>query len=242
MRNLRDRITYANVTATLALFLSLGAVSWAAIELPRNSVRSVNIVRGQVKRADIGKRAVNRPRIAPGSINRSRIAPGAVDSGRVADASLTGSDLAPFTIGATRIAPAETPHRVGAAGEPQFASNGQRQWTSIAGPTTEVTFYRDQLGNVHLEGTALCVATSAPSDACDEPAAGVIFTLPAGYRPAQAASFLVPSGSGEPAGEIAIYGTDSGADAGEVHVIEINTSNGTIANITLDPIEFRAAG
>ena len=239
MRNLRARLTYANVTATLALFLSLGAVSWAAIELPRNSVRSVNIARGQVKRPDIAKRAVNRPRIAPGSINRPRIAANAIDSGRVADASLTGSDLAPFTVGPTRIAPPEAPHRVGAVGEPQFASNGQRTWTSLAGPGTEVTFYRDQIGNVHLEGAALCVSAS---NQCEEPTAGVIFTLPVGYRPAQGAIFLVPSGTGPPAGEIAVYGLDSGADAGEVHALEINTSGGAIGNITLDPIEFRAAG
>ena len=240
MRKLRDRVTYANVTATLALFLSLGAVSWAAIELPRNSVRSVNIVRGQVKRTDIGKRAVNRPRIAPGSINRRRIAANAVDSSRVADASLTGSDLAPFTVGATRIAPAEQPHRVGAVGEPQFASDSQRTWTSLAGPGTEVTFYRDQIGNVHLEGTALCLSAS---NECEEPAAGIIFTLPVGYRPAQGAQFLVPSGDGPPAGEVLVYGLDSGADAGRVEAVAINTSGGGAnGEISLDPVEFRAAG
>ena len=224
--------------ATIAVFLSLGAVSWAAFKLPRNSVRSVNIVKGQVKRTDIGKRAVNGPRIAPGSINRSRIATNAVDSSRVADASITGSDIAPFTIGAVRIAPPETPHRIGAPGEPQFYSNGQRTWTSLAGPGSEVVFYRDQIGNVHLEGTALCTSNT---NQCEEPTAGRMLTLPPGYRPAENVSFLAQSDGSLDPGVIAIYGLSS-STPGEVHVIDINTAGGTVGNISLDSIEFLAAG
>ena len=38
MRRLRDRLSYANVTASLALFVALGGTSYAAVTLPRNSV------------------------------------------------------------------------------------------------------------------------------------------------------------------------------------------------------------
>lgn len=38
MSRLRDRLTYANVTATLALFVALGGTGYAATQLPRNSV------------------------------------------------------------------------------------------------------------------------------------------------------------------------------------------------------------
>ena len=37
------KLTYANVTATLALFISLGGVSYAATKLPKNSVGSAQI-------------------------------------------------------------------------------------------------------------------------------------------------------------------------------------------------------
>jgi hypothetical protein len=37
-KHLIDRLTYANVVATLALFIGLGGVSYAAITLPANSV------------------------------------------------------------------------------------------------------------------------------------------------------------------------------------------------------------
>ncbi len=38
MRRIRSKITYANVVATLALFIALGGVSYAAVKIPTNSV------------------------------------------------------------------------------------------------------------------------------------------------------------------------------------------------------------
>jgi len=53
-RRIRDHLTYANVMATLAVFLVLGGGAYAAFQLPKNSVRSSNIVDGQVKTQDLG--------------------------------------------------------------------------------------------------------------------------------------------------------------------------------------------
>ena len=65
---MRARLTYANVTATLALFLALGGVSWAAIDLParsvgtrelkNNAVKSNKIADGAVRRADLAADAL----------------------------------------------------------------------------------------------------------------------------------------------------------------------------------------
>jgi hypothetical protein len=55
MRRIRGHMTYANVMATLAVFLVLGGGAYAAFHLPRNSVRSRNIVNGQVKQQDLAK-------------------------------------------------------------------------------------------------------------------------------------------------------------------------------------------
>lgn len=49
LKRLTDRLTYANVTATLALFVALGGTSYAALNLPRNSVGSAQIRRGAVR-------------------------------------------------------------------------------------------------------------------------------------------------------------------------------------------------
>ena len=54
----RFRPTYANVIATLALFLVLGGAAYATFQLPKNSVKSKNIVNGQVKAIDLAPNAV----------------------------------------------------------------------------------------------------------------------------------------------------------------------------------------
>ena len=55
MRRIRSRLTYTNVVATVALFIVLGGVSYAAFKLPKNSVKSKNIVNHQVKSNDLAK-------------------------------------------------------------------------------------------------------------------------------------------------------------------------------------------
>lgn len=58
MRNFRNRISYANVTATLALVIALGGTGYAAMTLPRNSVGSAQLKKGAVQKSDIKKGAV----------------------------------------------------------------------------------------------------------------------------------------------------------------------------------------
>lgn len=63
----RPRLTYANVTATLALFIALGGTSYAVVQLPRNSVgpaqlrsnavTSAKIRNGTVRRTDLARSA-----------------------------------------------------------------------------------------------------------------------------------------------------------------------------------------
>lgn len=53
-RDRRDRrLTYANVTATLALFVALGGTSYAVTKLPRNSVGSNQVRDGSLLRKDL---------------------------------------------------------------------------------------------------------------------------------------------------------------------------------------------
>src|SRR3954468_22599857 len=55
---LKDKLTYANVTATLALFIALGGTSYAALKLPRNSVGSQQIRAGAVHSSEIRDRSL----------------------------------------------------------------------------------------------------------------------------------------------------------------------------------------
>ena len=68
MTHIRSSFTYANVMATLAVFVALGGGAYAATTLPKNSVKSKQIVNGQVKSADIAANAVNSAEVADFSL------------------------------------------------------------------------------------------------------------------------------------------------------------------------------
>jgi hypothetical protein len=53
LSRLRARLTYANVTATLALFIALGGGSYAAVTIPRNSVGSEQVKPGSLRASDL---------------------------------------------------------------------------------------------------------------------------------------------------------------------------------------------
>ena len=77
---LRTRLTYANVVATLALFVALGGTSYAATQLSRNSVGSAQIRSKAVGSSELQSRAVTSSKIRAGSVTASRLSSGARDS------------------------------------------------------------------------------------------------------------------------------------------------------------------
>jgi hypothetical protein len=68
MKGLKERLTYANVVATLALFVALGGSSYAAVNLPRNSVGSPELKTNAVGAAEIRRKAVRSSEISDRSI------------------------------------------------------------------------------------------------------------------------------------------------------------------------------
>jgi hypothetical protein len=95
MRMLRSKLTYANVVATLALFMAMsGGVVWAAHriganQLKANSVGTVKIKRNAVTAKKIKKNAVTSAKLAEGSVTSAKLADGAVDFTKIA----TGTNL-----------------------------------------------------------------------------------------------------------------------------------------------------
>jgi hypothetical protein len=84
--NISGRLTYANVMATLAVFLALGGGAWA---LSRNSVGA----------KQIKKNAVRAPEIKKNAVRAAEIRADAVGATEVADDSLTGGDLDELSLG-----------------------------------------------------------------------------------------------------------------------------------------------
>jgi hypothetical protein len=90
-----SRLTYANVVATLALFLAIGGGTvYAALELGRNDVKSKNIKKGAVKTSDLGKEAVTGAKVKEGSIAGGDLQDGTITAAEIQDGTITGGDIA----------------------------------------------------------------------------------------------------------------------------------------------------
>jgi hypothetical protein len=105
--NLRSRLTYANVVATLALVLAIGGGTvYAALRLSKDAVHSKNIAAGAVKKSDLGKNAVTSPKMKDGTIKADDIAAGVIPQ---LDADVTGSATAGPQGGVNTIASSPLP-------------------------------------------------------------------------------------------------------------------------------------
>lgn len=82
------KITYANVVATMALFIALGGVSWAAVKLPKNSVGVKQIKKNAVTSAKIKKNAVTSAKIKAGAIAGSKVKANSLTGTQVDESSL----------------------------------------------------------------------------------------------------------------------------------------------------------
>src|ERR1700753_192640 len=78
LSRLRSKLTYANVTASLALFMALGGTGYAAVKLPRNSVGSAQIRTHAVGSSELKTGAVTRRAIHPHSVDTAAISPAAM--------------------------------------------------------------------------------------------------------------------------------------------------------------------
>jgi hypothetical protein len=83
VKQIRKRLTYANVMSSIAIFLVLGGGAYALGRLPRHSVGVKQLKTGAVTAAKLHKNAVT----------KAKIREGAVDGSKIADGSVTGSDI-----------------------------------------------------------------------------------------------------------------------------------------------------
>jgi hypothetical protein len=75
-RALRDRLSYANVMATLAVFLVLGGGAYAAGTLPANSVGSAQLRRDAVTRSKLADDSVSTAQLVHNGVTRNRLSRG----------------------------------------------------------------------------------------------------------------------------------------------------------------------
>lgn len=95
MKQIRKRLTYANVMSSIAVFLVLGgATAYAAKKIGSNEIKGNSITTGKIK-----KEAVTTSKIKNNSISTAKIQNDAVTGAKVKDGSLTGSDINLSSVG-----------------------------------------------------------------------------------------------------------------------------------------------
>jgi hypothetical protein len=78
---MRPRLTYANVVATLALFIALGGTSYAALKLSENSVGARQLKKNPVITAKIKKEGVTAAKVKKGTLTGIQINPSTLGYG-----------------------------------------------------------------------------------------------------------------------------------------------------------------
>lgn len=168
---MRPRLSYANVMATIAVFIALGGASYAAIKLPKNSVGSKQLKKNAVTGVKVKNEAITAAKIKKGTLTGTQINAstlGTVPKAQAADTSKSADSSTTAQV-ANTLTPPEPWHEVGAPGEPQF-ENGCKNADSTYGEAP-AGFYKDAGGVVHLEGLYEC--SGGP----------IGFQLPQGFRP-----------------------------------------------------------
>jgi hypothetical protein len=175
-RKLRSRLTFANVTSALALFVALSTGGAYAA----NTILSSDIKDGEVKTPDLAALAVNNAKLNSNAVN----------SGKVQDATLMEVDMRKVPWQVVAANPQNAGNPCSDAPDPEFGvfcgintgnpDIGSYQWQNYSSSFMGARYLRDANGIVHLEGLVK-VFDGFVGDARPGP----IFFLPRDYRPAK---------------------------------------------------------
>ena len=90
---MKPRLSFANVTSMIALFVALGGTSYAAATLTSNSVNKGHLRSNSVGKSEIRRGAVGQSEVRPNSIGASELRTSAIGSNDVKDETLGANDL-----------------------------------------------------------------------------------------------------------------------------------------------------
>jgi hypothetical protein len=220
---MRNRLSYANVMATLALFVALGGVGYAAIKVPRNSVGSKQIKEEAVKASELASDSVDSFNVIDGSIAGNDILPNTIGGGQIADGTVSSAQIGDGSIGSSDLAPQQEP-QVPELGECAPGVNWQ------PAPLSAPRYWMDARQMVHLEGGVTCSAAITGD--------GSIFEMPFNYRPRPSVVRFAQLGNNLSVAQIAVV--NNPITAGLVY--DAGSDPSTEQYIALDGIAYRGEG
>ncbi|MEZ5078229.1 MAG: hypothetical protein R2725_12410 [Solirubrobacterales bacterium] len=106
MKRIRKHLSFANVVACLALLIALGGASYAAVNLPPNSVGSPQIKKKAVQTSDIALNAIRTGRLAPEAAKAGKIAKNAIATNRRRDNAVSTKKIGDNAVSTGKLGPA----------------------------------------------------------------------------------------------------------------------------------------
>jgi hypothetical protein len=198
------RLSYADVTATIALVIAIGTGgAYAASKLPDDSVGEFQLRSGAVTAQKIRKNAITSPKIkaeavkqgkiANGSITAAKMTAGSVASSSIQDGSITNSKLAPDSVTGDKVQES-TLSQVPSASHADSATDAESAsppaFAAVSSEATIDSSYSKSIASVK-EGTL----------------PGIYCVLAAGFNPRGAQVSARFSGEGDVTAYVRIGGT-----------------------------------
>jgi hypothetical protein len=109
LQQLRSRLTYANVMATIAVFLALGGATFAAIKIPKKSVGTKQLKNKAVSTKKLKNKAVTSKKLADKAVGTGKIAGSAVTGSKIASNAVGTSDIANGAVTRSKVADSAIP-------------------------------------------------------------------------------------------------------------------------------------
>jgi hypothetical protein len=131
VKQIRSRLTYANVMATIAVFLVLGGATALAAGLAKNSVGSKQLKKNSVTAAKIKKNAVTGAKIKNGTITGTKINLGSL--GTVPSATNATNAGNANTVGGMHVGKLQFSSGINTAKTSIFSANGLTLFASCNG-------------------------------------------------------------------------------------------------------------